>query len=395
MSVHVAYVVEAYPTFVVGEIHELRRQGHQVTLLSAFRPVAQADPEVDAFRRESLYFPDGYRGVLAANLRAFAGAPFRYAYLAAFLLAKGESLRLLVLGAYFAGQSRERGVGHAHGTFGTRTTTLAFVVARLAGLEFSFTTHAYDVFHDNRSLVWKTRAARFMRAISSFNRDYVLATYPGIPPERVVVQHLGVDLAEFQPRSRPEGAVPPLVLSVASLIPQKGHADTLRAFAALLSSGRKARLEILGEGPERQALERDVAALGLGHAVSLPGKRDHAAVLARLGEAGAFVLPCIDRRGKGDHVDGIPVALMEAMAMELPVVSTRLSGIPELIEDGVSGLLVPPGDVAALTAALASVLDDAARAAALGRAARARVASAFDLSRNTARLAALFAGAAA
>lgn len=396
MTGHVAYVLEAYPTFIVNEIQELRRQGVAVTLLSAFRPRPPKDAAADALRRESLYFPDGYRGVAGANLRALAGRPGSYLGLVLLLLSKGESLRLLLLGAWLAAACRERGVGHVHGTFGTRTATLACVVARLAGLEFSFTTHAYDVFHDNRSLSWKTRAARFMRTISAFNRDYILATYSGIPPERVVVQHLGVDTQALRPTALPaEDSDAPLVISVASLIPQKGHLESVRAVARLVRGGRALRLEIVGEGPERAALEAEIAALGVAHAVTLRGQLSHAETLERLRHARLFVLPCLDLRGRGQHVDGIPVALMEAMAVGLPVISTPLSGIPELVEDGVSGRLVPAGDDAALAEAVQSLLADAERSATLGRAARERVVSRFDLAANTAKLAALFAGRAA
>ena len=389
-ALRVGYVTECYPTFIVNEVAALRKLGAHVTLLAAFRPVAEADPEKDALRRESRYFPPRYAGVVGANLRFLATRPLAYLGLAGELLLRRESLRLLVLAAYHAGVVLREGLEHLHATFGTRTTTLALATARLAGIDYSFSTHAYDVFNANPSLVWKTAGARFMRTIADFNRSYLLESYPGLDAAKIRVLHLGVDTKALAPANGADAtAGPPRLLSVASLIRQKGHAPLLEALALLAARGLRLPCELIGEGPQRAALEEQARSLGLADSVAFLGNRPHAEVRQRLAAAQLFVLPCIDLRGQGEHVDGIPVALMEAMAMGLAVVSTRVSGIPELIEDGVSGLLVPERDAAALAEALARLAADAALRASLGRAARRRVEERFDLETNTARLAEL------
>jgi glycosyltransferase involved in cell wall biosynthesis len=388
----VGYVVESLPAFVVEEVLELRRQGVGVTLLSAFRPVAEADPSAEALRQESLYFPPRYRGVLSANLEALRRSPAAYLGAARALLAQGESLRLLVLGAHLARLARRRGLWHLHGTFGTRTTTLAYVVARLMGVGFSFTTHAYDIFQPNPSLPWKVREAEFMRTISDYNRAFVRQAY-ALADARIEVVRLGVDLERFRPLQGTPPAGPPVVVSVAALVPKKGLGYLIDACAELRGRGIAFACEILGEGPLRPDLEAAIAARGLSGLVSLPGRVPHPEVCERVRRAAVFALPCTDERASGAHMDGIPVALMEAMALQKPVVSTPLSGIPELVEHGVSGLLVAQRDSHGLADALASLLTDGARREALGQAARSRVERDFDLRQSTARLAALMAAA--
>jgi glycosyltransferase involved in cell wall biosynthesis len=266
---------------------------------------------------------------------------------------------------------------------------LALLVARLADIEFSFTTHAYDIFLPNRTLLWKTRQARFMRTISEFNRRYLQERLPEVDWAKVRVCHLGVDTQCLAACSRIGSNAH--IVSVGSLIRKKGHETTIGALQLLANADVAFRAEIIGGGPQSETLHRQIEGSGLAERILLSGWLPHAQVLEHVARGDIFVLPCIDLREEGEHMDGIPVALMEAMALELPVVSTRLSGIPELIEHGVSGLLVPERDERALAGSLARLLGDPELRASLGRAARRRVEQHFDLSSNVARLAALFA----
>lgn len=385
-ALRVGYIVEDYPTFIVSEINELRRLGAQVTVLGAFRPLPEVDPVKEAIRRESLYLPRGVGAVLLDNAAALARKPLGYLSAAGRLVARGESLRFLLLGACHAQVVVRDGINHLHGTFGTRTTTLAHVISRLTGVEYSFTTHAYDVFRPNPSLVWKTNEASFMRTISRFNRTYIERTYPGIDTSRIRVIHLGVDGNVIRPK--PNGArVRPLrVVAIGSLIEQKGHLVLVRSCDRLRRRQVAFECRIIGEGPIRARLEQEIQSLGLGAAVRLEGDLPHARTMSHLEEADVFALPCIDMRGRGEHVDGIPVVLMEAMAMGLPVVSTNLSGIPELIDSGRSGLLVPPEDPDRLADAIEQLAGDAALRERLGAAARRTATERFDLSHNTSEL---------
>jgi colanic acid/amylovoran biosynthesis glycosyltransferase len=384
-------VIEDYPTFIINEIRWLRRFGARVTLFSAFRPEPQADPDREVFRRESLYFPPGYRGVVTANLVCLLTRPLAYLRSLLLIRREGESLRLLLLAGWFARTVRREGIQHLHGTFGTRTTTLAWLIAQLSGRDYSFTTHAYDIFRHNPSLVWKTNDARFMRTISQFNKRYIEEVYRGTDPSRIRVVYLGVDTGTFVPL--PNGTGQPhsvQFLAVGSLIEQKGHIILLRACRLLLDQGHQLSCQIIGEGDKRPVIEDELARLGLGDTVRLLGTLPHEEVRQRLQAADVFVLPCIDLRSQDEHIDGLPVALMEAMAMGKPVVSTAISGIPELIDPGVSGLLVPEKDVERLAGALTLLLNDQELRARLGAAARKRVQDRFDLGLNVRELATLY-----
>lgn len=398
-GLRLAYVVESYGSFIVDEIRELRRLGAAVTVLNAFRPAPEREPTKEILRSESLYFPSRYRGVVAANFACALRRPLAYFRMARLGMRERVGLRMLGLAGYCAREVKRRRISHLHGTFGTRTTTLAHMAARLAGIDYSFTTHAYDVFNPNPSLVWKTNSARFMRTISEFNRRFILENYAGIDASKVKVCYLGVDVDRFAPSGGvTQSPVAPSekeprgfrIISVGSLIHQKGHSYLIKACGELRERGIDFTCEIIGEGPAREWLEGEIEALGLSPRVRLVGLLSGDEVREKLAAADAFALACVDMRGRGEHVDGIPVALMEAMAMGLPVVSTRISGIPELIEDSLCGILVSPEDHCMLADALARVWGDHRLAQQLGAEARDRAAARFNLTKNTTELARLF-----
>jgi glycosyltransferase involved in cell wall biosynthesis len=387
------YVVECFATFVVNEIRELRKLGAAVTVLNAFRPVPEKDPLIESLRQESLYFPPAYREVLSANLRCMIRKPITFVKMALLLRRERESLRMLLLAAYYAREVSRKGITHLHGTFGTRTTTLAFVTAQLAGVDYSFTTHAYDIFNPNPSLVWKTNHARFMRTISEFNKRYIEANYKGVDSSKIVVAYLGVDVEKFTALSNGNrSGSKPRVVSVGDLIPKKGHNYLIGACEILLKRGLAFQCDIIGEGPLHASLQHEIERRGLADSVRLLGKQDHEFVRRSLIDANVFVLACIDARYLGEHLDGIPVSLMEAMAMSLPVVSTPVSGIPELIENDVSGFLVPEKDRYALANALEKLIQQESLRMSVGRCARLRIEKRFDHTTNTEEFARMFAG---
>jgi colanic acid/amylovoran biosynthesis glycosyltransferase len=235
--------------------------------------------------------------------------------------------------------------------------------------------------------VWKTNGSRFMRTISYFNKRYIEETYHGVDPAKIKVVYLGVDTNRYVPRQAPREAAGPMrVVSVGNMVEKKGHAYLIRASAMLAKRGCRFNCSIVGEG-DTGPLVRVIEKHGVGESVKLLGALPHEAVGRLLNESDVFVLACIDARDKGEDLDGIPVSLMEAMALGLSVVSTQLTGIPELIEDGVSGLLVPEKDEQKLADALARLIDDAGLRAALGRGGRRRIEERFDLRTNVIALA--------
>src|SRR5262249_26597671 len=237
--------------------------------------------------------------------------------------------------SYYARRVRRDGIQHLHGTFGTRTTTLAHLTALLSSTDYSFTTHAYDIFRPNPSLAWQTNAARFIRTLSHFNKSYIEEVYRGIEPSRIQVVYLGVDTVKFSPcRANPNVNGRLRIVSVGDLVEKKGHIFLIRACALLARQGYQFTCSIIGEGEQRSRIEEEVAQLGMASHVNLLGSLAHEDVRKELNESHLFVLGCIDVRAKGEDLDGIPVALMEAMALGMPAVSTAISGVPELIEDG-------------------------------------------------------------
>ena len=261
-----------------------------------------------------------------------------------------------------------------HSHWATYPSTVALALAKLTGKSWGFTCHAHDIFVDNQLLETKLTDATLPVTISQYNVDYLSDTITPIARQRLHVVHCGVDLPGFA--FQREGSEPDLLLAVGRLDPIKGFDVLLLALAKLANAGVAFRCVIIGEGPQRAELERSIAMLDLGDQVQLPGARPQIEVRALLHRATAFVLP--STIAADGNRDGIPVALMEAMAVGAPVISTRVSGIPELIEDNASGLLVDAGDADALAAAIQRLLGDADLRERLAGAARAHVEQDFD-----------------
>lgn len=391
----VLYVVSRFPsateTFVVNEW--LALGGRFRMALAALRRSAEP-PLHEASRRamERVRFLDAPdRSLIGAHLSWLARGPG--AYLSTLTGVLRGALRLSPRGAAkeaivflravpLAGAAAREGVAHVHAHFANHPATAAWVVHRLTGIPFSFTAHANDLFVRPAAVRRKAADARFVVAISEYNRRLLPSA------RQVEVIHCGVDL-ERHPWRGLEGRDRDRVLCVASLTAKKGHAHLLDALALLTRRRPRVVLELVGDGPERERILQRARELGLADRVRLLGARSAAEVSARLAEARVFALASM--RMPSGRMDGIPVALMEAMAGGLPVVATRISGVPELVEDGVTGLLVEPGDAEGLAAAMARALEDDALAAALAGRARARVERSFDLEREAQRLGDLFA----
>ncbi len=277
-------------------------------------------------------------------------------------------------------------VDHVHAHFASHAATAAWIVHRLTGIPFSFTAHANDLFVAPVLLDRKVADARFVIAISEYNRRVLLEGQPSA--HRLEVVHCGVDTERYAWRDL-HGRDSNRIVCVASLFPKKGHAHLIDALALLAERRPATVLELVGDGPERERILQRARERGVAGRVSLLGARSSDDVRATLAGAGAFVLPSV--RLPSGRMEGIPVALMEAMASGVPVVASRLSGIPELVKDGVTGLLVEPADPEGLAVAIERVLDDDALAAGLALRARELVVESFGLTREATRLGDLFA----
>jgi glycosyltransferase involved in cell wall biosynthesis len=261
----------------------------------------------------------------------------------------------------------------------------------LTGIPYTFTAHARDIYVDTQHKLLRRQIERASAVVtvSRYNQEHLRTQISPLAGGKVHCIYNGLDLVDFDfrwPRSGARGR--PVILSVARLIPKKGLEDLIHAAALLKRKGRAFRVEIIGSGPLREALERLAAELGLGDCVEFLGSQPQQSVSAAYERAAVFALPCIVA-GDGDR-DGIPTVVLEAMASGVPVVSTPVSGIPELIDDSSDGVLVPPNDPVRLAEALDRLLADPELRDRLARAARDKVESHFVVERSSSQLLKLF-----
>ena len=399
----IGYVVSRFPqlseTFVLREMSALRELGHDIVLYPLItQSEAVVHQAAQPWLAQARRLPHASVAVVVATLAAVVRSPAVVAGIVWTVLREHrrepvplvKSLVLLPTSIHLARLVQRDGVAHLHAHFATFPLLAAWVVHRLTGVPYSVTVHAHDLFISTAMLRAKLDGASFVVAISEYNRRYLVERVdPGLAGRTHVV-HCGVSLDAYSAeRSAPEPG-PLSVLAVGTLQRHKGHTHLVEACRLLGERGVDVRCSIVGEGAERPALERQIAESGLAGRVTLLGARDQDEVAQLLRQAGCFVQPSIvDENGQ---MEGIPVALMEALASGLPAVATDLSGVPELVRDQETGMLVRPGDPAALADALQAVHRDPDRAAALGRAGRVLVEEEFDLYANARRLGSLLAG---
>jgi len=390
----VLYVVTRFPavteTFVTGEWLALCERFRMQLVALRRGHEAPVHPETRRVMPRVRFAGMLHPGAVAAHLAWLALRPRTYlsvlvAVLRAalrFSLVEAAKEAVVFVKAVAMARTAERdGVDHLHAHFASHAATAAWIVHRLTGIPFSFTAHANDLFVAPVLLDRKTSDARFVIAISEYNRRVLLeGSSNGC---RVEVVHCGVDSDRFRWRGL-GGRDPDRVVCVASLFPKKGHADLVDALALLAERRPGIVLDLVGEGPERERILRRARERGVSPRVSVLGARSSEEVRERLTAARVFALPSV--RLPSGRMEGIPVALMEAMASGVPVVATRLSGVPELVQDGVTGLLVEPGDPRALAAALARVLEDDALSAELAARARRQVERSFSLAVESKRV---------
>jgi glycosyltransferase involved in cell wall biosynthesis len=298
-----------------------------------------------------------------------------------------RALATAPLGAAHAGRLAVEPADHLHAHYATYPLLTAWLCHRLVGVSYSFTAHAHDLYVHQCFLRRRVSEARFAVAISEYNRRFLADHNPsGIP---VHVIHCGVDPAAYRFRARAPGAAGPLrALCVASLQEYKGHRVLLEALAGADGDLARVELDLVGSGAMREELERLASRLGLDRRVRFHGGLPEPTVTELLDRADLFVLPSIVARD--GQMEGIPVALMEALAAGVPAVASRLSGIPELVRDGETGVLAEPGSAESLRLAIRRVLADPQGARARAEAGRRLVEREFDLRRSAATLADLF-----
>lgn len=387
----IGYLLWRYPryseTFIVNEMLALERHGVNISLLT-MRPSDDGvfHEAISRVRAILKYMPSPPQKLALRTdedlERLRERHPDRLDEVRALMARHAELTDDHVRAAiYLLRWFRKQQLDHVHVHFGKEPANVAMLASILGHLPYSLTLHAYDIYRDNvdRALLdEKIRQARRVITVSQFNRDYLLANFRHANAECVVVHYNGVDTASFHDDggSRERD----LIIAVGRLIEKKGFVHLIRAVGRLHAGRRPVRCWIAGDGPEAERLLDEAAQLGLGEAVKLLGPLRQHEVRQLMQRATCFALPCV--RAIDGNIDALPTVLLEAQASGCPAVSTRLSGITEIIEHERSGLLVEPGDDQALAQAIGRILDDSALAERLAVGGRQRAIERFDADRN-------------
>jgi glycosyltransferase involved in cell wall biosynthesis len=282
--------------------------------------------------------------------------------------------------AYVGPRLQELGVRHVHAHFAGMAARTAFWIDRFFSIPFSFTAHANDIFAPRQFEIGLDKlvdAARVIITETDFAAQFLRERFPQ-RADHIHRIYNGLDLAEF--RRGDFSSTPPLIVAIGRLIPKKGFAELIRACALILRRGKAFQCEIIGEGPLENELRAQIAQLDLQNCVVLSGAKPQSEVRGRLFAANVFVLPSVvDREG---GMDNLPTVIMEAMATGLPVVSTDIGGIPEMVTHKKTGFLVPPGDTEALADAIDKLISDSAVAQKMGQAGYERAQKLFSIQEN-------------
>jgi glycosyltransferase involved in cell wall biosynthesis len=399
-SIRLAYLVSRYPavshTFILREALRLRELGFAIETAS-INPPDQPPEKLTAAERteaERTYYikQHGLWGALAAKWITLIRQPAGFFRGLGFALRLGGAdLKKLAYSLFYFAEAlmigqwmRRNGLTHLHVHFATPAATVALIARQIFPITFSMTVHGPDEFYDAPGyyLAEKIASASFICCIGYYARSQLMKLSPPDQWDKFEISPLGVDPALFMPRPFRANPQPFEIICVGRLTPAKGQAILLAAIAQLCREGRKLRLRLVGDGPDREMLEQFAAENQLGNAAIFTGAVNQDQIRELYAAADVFAL--------ASFAEGIPVVLMEAMAMTIPCVTTWITGIPELIRNGEDGLLVAPSDTEGLAAAVARLMDDPELRRRLGEAGRDRVSDKYPLNRNIDRLAAIF-----
>ena len=388
----VGYILRKFPvlseTFILNEILALEERGVPVHIFSLERP---NDPRfhenLSKLKASITYLPQSFfsRSLWLHNYRRAQRDLRRYLSASVHALThRGFGLfERLLQGAYIANHANRLGLKHLHSHFANRPTTVAFFASWMTGIPYSFTAHAADIFRKRvnaRALVKKIEKAKFVITISDFNKSF-LAKLAGPVAGKIVRLYNGIDLDRFVPNGGLK-AEPFTILCVSRLVEKKGLTVLVDACRLLRERNTAFRSWIVGSGELQEKLQEQINAGNLQNHVQLLGPQPQGEVLKRYHSAHLYVLPCVV--GSDGNREGLPVSIVEALACGLPVITTPVTGIPEVVRHGENGLLVAQGNALALCDAIESVIHDRRLYDNFQAGARSSVESTFDI-RQTAK----------
>ncbi len=426
----IAYLFPLFPvinqTFTLAEVVWLNRHGYDLRIYSLKSGVSgKQQPEADelagvtrycprplsgelwgAFTRAALRRPAAVLRLVSLVVRAWADpvprrdtegrdrpATYTFKEWAELLFAANpltylaKSLLMVPYAIWLSDALRREGFSHLHCQWATYPATVGLLVSEWSGIPFSISAHAYDIYMVSRMLPAKLSRAAFVVTCADYNRRYLASLTDAEHASRIHLNYHGTDLARFSPDPRTRTG-PLEIISVGWLKEYKGFHVLIEAVAELERRGIDTVLHIAGDGPQKPFLEDLAGRLGVAERVNFHGYVDQGRLAELYRQSDVFAIACIAIGGFGRQ-DVIPNVLAEAMAVEIPVVATRMAGIPELVEDGVDGLLVPQRDPVAIADALERLEREPETAARLAAAGRAKVERIWDRERNLRELAVL------
>jgi glycosyltransferase involved in cell wall biosynthesis len=398
----VAYIMSRFPklteTFILYEMLAMEKEGVQVEVYPLLKEHAEVmHAEATPFVEKAHFQPFISLAIIYANLRFLWQNPRTYLGTLRTLLCKTWGSFRFFTGAlgifpktvFFAYQMNANNINHVHAHFANHPAAAGFIIHNLTGIPYSFTAHGSDLHRDRHMLCEKVADATFVVAISEYNQKVIITECRGNHREKVKVIHCGVDTEIFRFRlngtPHERDGKPFMILCIGTLHEVKGQAFLIEACRKLQERCIDFVCHFIGDGPDKLTLNKLTVQTGLSKKVRFHGRQKREKIAQLLQDADVLVAPSVP--SSDGRREGIPVVLMEAMSSGVPVIASNLSGIPELVSDERTGLLVPPKDVAALAAAIERYYRNPDLRKRLGRSGREKVVHEFDLYRNARRLA--------
>lgn len=395
--VRVAYIMSRFPkiteTFILQEMLAMERLGIEVEVFPLLRErTDKIHPEALKYIEIAHYEPFISLSILRINLSYFFQKPRKYlGTLWDLLRANWGSFRFFTgaigifpKSVYFAHLMKKEKIDHIHAHFASHPAASGYIIHRLEDIPYSFVAHGSDLHRDRHMICEKVSAASFVVSISQFNRDIIVEECKGEFKDKVFVIHCGVDTITFRPnfekKATEENEKTLKIICIGTLHEVKGQTHLIAACKLLAERGVEFTCQFVGDGPDLEFLEWQTLEAGLTNIIEFRGSLTRQEVIEIFQSVDVLVAPSVP--SSDGRREGIPVVLMEAMASGLPVVASEISGIPELVNDGINGLLTPPGDSTAIADALEGLRNDPQFSQSLGEAGREKIVREFDVYKN-------------
>lgn len=386
----IAYVMSRFPllseTFILREMMEVEKQGHEIVLYPLIcQDQAVTHKEAKKWAMRANCIPFISMEIFRENIKSLFQNPVQYMSLlweiftgnlsSLDFLARG--LYLFPKAVYTARRLKLDGVDHIHAHYATHPALLAWVAHKLTGITYSITVHSHDIYDCHAMLGPKLKDALFIATISNYNIEYMAELLGDWIRDKCHIIRCGIDSSKFVVSQKNRGNIF-TILQIGTLHWKKDQITLIKAMALLRNRGIPFQLTIIGEGEERSKLEAEIKKWKLGDIVKLVGAKTQDEVAQLLSQVNCYIQSSVS--------EGIPVAIMEALACELPVVATKITGIPELVIHEKTGILVEPGNIKDMTDALQAIYLAPLQAEEMGRRGRAWVLNEFDLEKNIKKL---------